>query len=1442
MLQVLPTLAGTGITTNLNDTGTEACALAHRLLRQQPPVDDRFHSRYVDVAQRICETWLAEERDCMAGMTPEAFDALLASWVKRYPQNTQSQMLQAHAAMASQMRRGAKYASYCVKVEKGSTTLPHVVDAETKPPRIIAAFSPEWNVILGPVQTIIKRALKRLDGMNGLLYAPGNTSTRIGRLYDRQVTRSGVGRVAIFAGDVSKMDAHVGYVHGEAYRTLLAHLGNDRCSVYGRPHTYWMEQMRCVTGFGRKGNSATFRERTPSGIPYTTDKNTWCMLVAYVEAICEIYSTQICSLFSRRVEAEYTPTFHFQPLASGKSYMVARLKGAIDGDEVVPYKPHDFDYRNPAKLAAQTRRFIRDLVHFARTTTRVIVVGVHHHYWDELFTATKEYACTYSMPSCGDHADMVDKRALAKQGWYVGTDERDRAPRLYDTTRNPTPLQAARQAMAVAAARHPHVRYVEGARDQALDATIMVGGDDAQVLITDAAHPTDAASRIMARITHGGLPTKLDISPHPVFLSARFVQFRAPTGNVVTRAVAKPGRLLARLPFLVQPPSTKPRDIAALMRGVSAGLTPDNHCMPFSRAIIAHIDRVTGEGEIKLDPKLQRLTKLDGHMFRIGHHTKFVPCDETWAYIAEVYGLSEADERDFAVALEHSITLGYIPNGPWDRLLEVDCVGTDGEPFVVPQVDAPGDHQKTYVGDWFTHITGLTTPGRGESATSIQNRSGSDRDTKINTQPTNRLAAEQPSMPPRRHGSMKVKLQAGNMVSQRLGAPGRRMPAKGTRARDAVDEKTTARLAEGGAASLRNARGAASVRFAKVNPEAYTKLSQAARDVIATRPTEAKTAGAQGMASLFRAFQTQLDKRAQPAVLKRSLKRAIDQHTAAQDLLPKPGPLHLESKAALGATSAAGGSGAGLSYSRNTGTDGPLWKTASVRHRIVGGQSTVEITNREPWGPITASSLLKGRTVPINPSSDMFTWLSSIARVFDQYIFTKFSVDFITESATNVPGRVMMNFDTDPGDAIPNNRTGFETQQGTRSIADWKNGKCVLPIAQTLRQNMFLMGGPTDNNMAPDVHETTQARFQVATADFPPAMENQPVGELWSNYTVALGRMTSGSGGTGALTPPSIAVSQGTYGLSSCVSGITGILPQFQVNASPMISAAISAQAETSSQTVTPTITIFVGSPFTQVAPNSYLCSGGMFDISLTAIGLADTVAPRMWTTTGADYSVVATPSAGVLAPNWRMSDGSSRPQITGPRAVMATGGPSNQRGMTVTQRVVYPAGRAYAATPPIGVSSLTQSALQAAWDATGMPYVAISIASSSGGSATWVETSTAILKSVMLAPPTSSLGTPACARYLVCEHDDGTTSTSRATDYNGVLSWQEVGRVRTQVRCGVDGPTGVAMGIAKGAIDTDTSVAEDAGKAPARQPAQDKRAKSDPDEKDFEYVKVRRP
>lgn len=172
--------------------------------------------------------------------------------------------------------------------------------------------------------------------------------------------------------------------------------------------------------------------------------------------------------------------------------------------------------------------------------------------------------------------------------------------------------------------------------------------------------------------------------------------------------------------------------------------------------------------------------------------------------------------------------------------------------------------------------------------------------------------------------------------------------------------------------------------------------------------------------------------------------------------------------------------------------------------------SKIRVRRREYLGDIISGNnnfqmLIQGDLVPT--STTLFNWLPQLAPLYDEYRFHSLTVDFVTALGTNVPGRVMIYFDPDADDNVPNSKAAL---LGMPSVS----GPVYQILSFNLDEKLLNRGSPEFKYVGAPISTSFKSTGALGIAVDNCGSSVLTLGEIWMEYDISF-RVP----GTPSLTP-----------------------------------------------------------------------------------------------------------------------------------------------------------------------------------------------------------------------------------------------------------------------------------------------------------------------------------
>ena len=168
----------------------------------------------------------------------------------------------------------------------------------------------------------------------------------------------------------------------------------------------------------------------------------------------------------------------------------------------------------------------------------------------------------------------------------------------------------------------------------------------------------------------------------------------------------------------------------------------------------------------------------------------------------------------------------------------------------------------------------------------------------------------------------------------------------------------------------------------------------------------------------------------------------------------------------------------------------------------VGGDGRVRIRHREYIADVLGSVAFAAVSYPVNPGlPTTFPWLSTMAVLFESFIFKGLRFIIETQKSASTNGTVMMSIDFDAADAVPASKQQLMTYNGAVRSAVWQ--ECVYRSAP---QNLvkfgprkFVRSAALAANL--DIKTYDVGTLFVATQG---CVDTSAIGELYVEYDIEL--------------------------------------------------------------------------------------------------------------------------------------------------------------------------------------------------------------------------------------------------------------------------------------------------------------------------------------------------
>lgn len=183
-----------------------------------------------------------------------------------------------------------------------------------------------------------------------------------------------------------------------------------------------------------------------------------------------------------------------------------------------------------------------------------------------------------------------------------------------------------------------------------------------------------------------------------------------------------------------------------------------------------------------------------------------------------------------------------------------------------------------------------------------------------------------------------------------------------------------------------------------------------------------------------------------------------------------------------------------VAMTRVVRTSGPMIKRSQKN-------GDVTVTHREYLRDINGSVPFTVTPIAVNPGLQVsFPWLSSMAVLFESYVFDKLEYEFQTEAPTSSTGTVMAALDYDAGDAAPVSKVQLAAYRRYVRSAPWNNFvQSSLSEDLHKRKSYYVRNGSLPANRDIVLYDVGNLYFATERQ-----ADTSVVGELYVSYTVRL--------------------------------------------------------------------------------------------------------------------------------------------------------------------------------------------------------------------------------------------------------------------------------------------------------------------------------------------------
>lgn len=215
-------------------------------------------------------------------------------------------------------------------------------------------------------------------------------------------------------------------------------------------------------------------------------------------------------------------------------------------------------------------------------------------------------------------------------------------------------------------------------------------------------------------------------------------------------------------------------------------------------------------------------------------------------------------------------------------------------------------------------------------------------------------------------------------------------------------------------------------------------------------------------------------------------------------------------------------------------------RTSTAPRMQYSNNGIVKLSHRAFIQPITSVGNYTAVKVPCNPGlAGSFPWLSSLARKYDMYRFTRLRYSYRSVAPTSTPGVVMFSFDYDAADDVPTSKS----KQAQTVPCTESNCWTSLDLSVQLDQNWkYVRPGALSSNLDIKTYDSGNLIYSTQYGS------GIVTGELYVEYTVELKKPSDGSTDTGLLACTTSAFASPF----NIVSTISGFIPVSRISATTL--------------------------------------------------------------------------------------------------------------------------------------------------------------------------------------------------------------------------------------------------------------------------------------------------
>lgn len=168
--------------------------------------------------------------------------------------------------------------------------------------------------------------------------------------------------------------------------------------------------------------------------------------------------------------------------------------------------------------------------------------------------------------------------------------------------------------------------------------------------------------------------------------------------------------------------------------------------------------------------------------------------------------------------------------------------------------------------------------------------------------------------------------------------------------------------------------------------------------------------------------------------------------------------------------------------------------------KIMNGPRVTKIVGSEMLNAnLSVSTTGVFSVVPINFFNNVLnsTWVGRQSSLYNKYKFTRLTLRYVPYCPTSQPGRIILAWNGDPGDAPPTTMPQVSQYQNSVEAPAWRETSCNALITKAPE---FVVGSATTSDSG---GATTQGEFYIG-ADGGATSSQVNVGSLYIDYELSL--------------------------------------------------------------------------------------------------------------------------------------------------------------------------------------------------------------------------------------------------------------------------------------------------------------------------------------------------